>query len=152
MLERFWYAKQSSRRDLKDYKEHSALASLLCSCMLGVRLYMCGHFVCVCVTTGGMWGHVSPVCLHTHVLMPDCVFLCGTECCAHLCPCVSVFVHWCVCVRLLQDLCYSLSIVKESVEQDPDPPAGTNQTHSSGLNGQLTIREPLWSCLLVRHS
>lgn len=43
-----------------------------------------------------------------------------------------------MCVRPLPDLCYSPSIVKPSVEQDPDPLVGTNQTHSSGLNGQLT--------------
>ncbi len=63
--------------------------------------------------------------------------------CTPLSVCERVFVCAPVCVCLLPDLCYSVSIVKESVEQDPDPPAGTNQTHSSGLNGQLTIREPL---------
>lgn len=68
----------------------------------------------------------------------------------HLCVIVCACVHWCVCFLL--DLCYSQSIVNENVEQDPDPPAGTNHTHSSGLNSQLTIREPLWPCLLVRHS
>ena len=56
---------------------------------------------------------------------------------------VHTFVRVCVCVCVFPDLRYSLFIVKESVEQDPDPPAGSNQTHSSGLNGQLTIREAI---------
>lgn len=86
--------------------------------------------------------------LHTHALIAYlCVSLCDlctlSVLCAHLCPCASVCLCVRQCVRLFLDLCYSPSIVKESVEQDADPPAGTNETHSSGLNGQLTIREPL---------
>lgn len=102
--------------------------------MLGVPLYVCGHFVCVCLQ-----GVCEATVVCTHVLILDFVFLCvfAVHTLVPLCKCV------CLCVCVLPDLCYSLSIVKESVEQDPDPPAGTNQTHSSGLNGQLTIREPL---------
>lgn len=132
------------------------IASPQRSCMLGMLLHMCGHFVCV-NAMGVCEATAAPACLHTHVLMPDCVFLCVTCAlrlfmCTPLSVCERVFVCAPVCVCLLPDLCYSVSIVKESVEQDPDPPAGTNQTHSSGLNGQLTIREPLWPRLLVRHS
>lgn len=78
--------------------------------------------------------HVS-----THVLILNYAFLYVT-CALQMFMCTPLAM--CECV-LVCDLCYSLSIVKESVKQDPDPPAGTNQTHSLGLNGQLTIREPL---------
>lgn len=130
---------------------HCAVACWVCCCICVVTL---------CVLTQGVCeATAAPACLHTHVLMPDCAFLCATCAlrlfiCTPLSMCERVFVcaPACVCVCLLPDLCYSVSIVNESVEQDPDPPAGTNQTHSSGLNGQLTIREPLWPCLLVRHS
>lgn len=108
------------------------------------------HVWCTCVVTlyvltqGVCEATVAPL-VSTH--MCRCMIVCFF---VHTFACVCLCAHWCVCT--LPDLCYSLSIVKESVEQDPDPPAGTNQTHSSGLNGQLTIREPLWPRLLVRHS
>lgn len=132
-------------------------------CILSLSTVACWEYCCACVVTscvslqGVCEATVAPrACTHTHVLMLDCVFLCVTRVSVRTFVRVWVFAlacaPVCVCACLLPDLCYSPSIVKESVEQDLDPPAGTNETHSSGLNGQLTIREPLWPCLLVRHS
>lgn len=127
-----------------------------------IMVFLC-HWVacwvdcCVCVVTlvlcerASQSAHVywcSIVCVYV------CVFLwypCTTMCTPlSFCASVCTSVHLRACS--LSHLCYSLSIVNKSVEQDPDPPVGTNHTHSSGLNSQLTIRAPLSPCLLVRHT
>lgn len=85
----------------------------------------------------------------------NCMLHC-VACALAVFVCTLIRVCVCVCAGVCAP-CSQISVTapplwEESVEQDPDPPAGTNETHSSGLNGQLTIREPLWPCLLVRHS
>lgn len=84
-----------------------------------------------CGPTGG---YISPqwLCMFVHML--NCVFVCT--------PPVSVHDFIRVCVRASRSLLQPLHC-EGSVEQDPNPLVGTNEVHSWGLNGQLTIREPL---------
>lgn len=133
-----------------------------------IMVFLC-HWVacwvdcCVCVVTSVLcesaWGPtVAPsicTCIDAQLSVCLCVFFVilmdhYVHTFVLLCECVCTRVHLRACS--LPHLCYSLSIVNKSVEQDPDPPVGTNHTHSSGLNSQLTIREPLSPCLLVRHT
>lgn len=72
------------------------------------------------------------LCMFVHML--NCVFLCS--------PPVSVRHFIRVGARAPRSPLQPVHC-EGSVEQDPDPLVATNEAHSSGLNGQLTKREPL---------